>query len=81
MANKKCGYAIHSGVSIPKKKRRLKYDWDMQVIEEVKRLLQDDPSQSCHAALTDVLNRTLDDDERVDFVSHHRRISDRMKLS
>lgn len=81
MASKKRSYEIHSGVSIPKKKRRLKYDWDMQVIEKVKRLLRDNPSQSCHAALAEVLNQSLDDDERVDIVSHHRRISDRMKLS
>ena len=81
MDNEKRSYESHNGVSVPKKNRRLKYDWDMQVIEEVKRLLQDDPSQSCHAALTDVLNRTLDDDQRIDFVSHLRRISNRIKIT
>ncbi|OXT02216.1 hypothetical protein B7H23_04690 [Notoacmeibacter marinus] len=80
MTSEKHGFEIDDGLAVTKKKRRLKYDWDTQVIEDVKRLLRDDPSQSRHAALTEVLNRTLNEDERVDFVSHHRRISDRMKL-
>lgn len=81
MTDERRAYEIQDGHSIPKKKRRQKYDWDMQVIEEVKCILRNDSSQSRNAALTEVLNRTLDDDEGIDFASHLRRISDRMKLS
>ena len=74
-------YTIDEGISIPPKQRSLKHKRDTDVIKTVIDIRTANPSISWMAAIHDILEETLTEDQMIDVEAHYRRIYDRIKLS